>query len=297
MFKQFICAIVSAAAFASPTLGRELFVNNQAGDDRNNGRLPQSTMGGGPVRSVGRALAIASPGDHIVIANTGEPYYEHVSLSTANHSGISAQPMIIQGNGAVLDGSLPVSPDAWEPTSDLFRFRPPNGGFHQLFLGGKPLERIAVEPTAGQLPQLAPGQWCSHQGYIWFFPGPGKLPRDLDLRYAARPVGITLYHVHDVQIVDLIVQGYRIDGVSAHDGCRDIRLGGLILRGNGRSGLAVGGSSQVSADGCTMGDNRTAQVHLSGWSTLSMQLCELLEATAPKMIRTGGRLQIDGAIQ
>ncbi len=80
--------------------------------------------------------------------------------------------------------------------------------------------------------------------------GFGKLPLHYRLSYAKQPVGITLEHVHDVRIVDLVVQGYQRDGVNVHDGVLDALLGGLTLRGNGRCGIAVGGSSQVVVEGC-----------------------------------------------
>jgi hypothetical protein len=110
-------------------------------------------------------------------------------------------------------------------------------------------------------------------------------------------VGITLYQVKNVAILDLTVQGFRTDGINAHDGVVNARLGGLILRGNGRAGLAVGGSSQVSADGCLLGDNGEEQVLQTGYSALSLQLCELLDASAPKITRRGGHLFIDGVEQ
>ncbi|MEX0713437.1 MAG: hypothetical protein WD278_13865 [Pirellulales bacterium] len=46
--------------------------------------------------------------------------------------------------------------------------------------------------------------------------------------------GITLYHMHDVAVVDLIVQGFQLDGINAHDGVRSCYLSGITCRGNGR---------------------------------------------------------------
>jgi hypothetical protein len=293
-----LVAVVVFAVVVAPATAVDLFVNNLGGDDRADGRFANSTIEGGPVRTITRALSLAGPGDHIHIANTGEPYRETVSLSGGDHSGFSVNPFTIIGNGAVLDGSLPVPAGDWENVRDnVFRFRPPRGSHHQLFLAGRPATRRPVEPNSGRLPALLPMEWCSHEGHVYFAAGKGKLPREYPLSYASLPVGITLYHVKHVAVLDLVVQGFHTDGVNAHDGARNVRLGGLILRGNGRAGLAVGGSSQVAADGCLIGDNGTAQVWLSGYSALSLQLCELLEAAAPKIERRGGRLFIDGAMQ
>jgi len=286
-------------------LARQLYVNNVAGNDQADGTAPESTINGGPVRTIGRALQLARPGDFLVIANTGIAYRESLSLSTADHCGTAVRPFTIQGNGAVLDGTQPIAVNAWEPVrGELYRFRPPHGGQHELFFAdGKPVPEVPVDVSSGKLPKLAADQWCSHSGYIYFQMLPGKIPHDYKdmnaLYYAALPVGITLYNVHDVRIVDLTIQGFRRDGVNAHDGVRNARIGGLILRGNGRAGLAVGGSSQVEADGCLAGNNGTAQVIVEGYSTLSLKQCELLRNPAPTIERLGGRarLYINGELK
>jgi hypothetical protein len=294
-FRLFTAMLLVVGCTAAPAQARELFVDNLAGDDGNNGELPTPSLEGGPVRTIGRALAVAKPGDRITVAKTAEPYREQLSLSAANHSGIGAMPLTIAGNGAVLDGSAPVPANGWEfVRKQLFRFRPPRGGFHRLFLAGKPAERVAVDAATGQLPQLTATQWCSHDGYIYFATEANNAPRDYDLTYAALPTGITLYHVHDVVILDLVVQGFQRDGVNAADGVRNCRLGGLTVRGNGRSGLAVSGSSQVGCDGLLAGDNGKAQVHVERWATLDLENCNLLEGSAPAVENRGGRLYVDG---
>ncbi|MCE9605392.1 MAG: right-handed parallel beta-helix repeat-containing protein [Planctomycetia bacterium] len=287
--------------FADAASARQLYISNIAGDDQADGTSPESTVNGGPVRTIGRAIQLARPGDLLVVANTGIAYRESLSLSSADQSGSAVQPFTILGNGAVLDGTLPIPVKAWEAVrGDLYRFHPPQGGWHQLFFAdGKPVAKIPVEAASGKLPTLAPGQWCSHDGYIYFRLEPSKIPHDYTLYYAALPVGITLYHVHDVRIVDLTIQGFRRDGVNVNDGVRNARLGGLILRGNGRAGLVVGGSSQVEADGCLLGNNGSAQTIVDGYSTLSLKQCELLENPAPPIVRTGGhnRLFVNGEMK
>jgi len=297
MPRRLFASLVLAAAVvahADATSGRELFVDNIAGDDGNNGRFPTSSTEGGPVRTIGRALEAATPGDRINVAKTDEPYREQLSLSAAKHSGFNVSPLTIIGNGAVLDGTAPVPADGWEIVrKQLFRFRPPRGGYHRLFLAGKPAVQVPVDPATGRLPALEAEQWCSHDGFIYFATKDESLPRDYGLTYAALPTGITLYHVHDVVIVDLIVQGFQRDGVNAADGVRKCRLGGLTLRGNGRAGLVVGGSSQVGCHGLLVGDNGKSQVRVERWATLSLQDCNVLESAAPAIDRIG-RLYVDG---
>ena len=118
--------LVVVACCAATASARDLFVDNLAGDDGANGDSPTSSLEAGPVRSISRALAVAKPGDTINVAKTAQPYREQISLSAANQSGIHIMPLTIVVNGAVLDGSAPVTPEAWEIVrGQLFRFRPP----------------------------------------------------------------------------------------------------------------------------------------------------------------------------
>src|SRR6266446_3430618 len=116
--------------------GRDLFVNNLAGDDLLDGGTPQSMGAGrGPVQTLRQALWLANAGDHISLTNTGTPYRESVTLFGDKHSGVSTRPFVIDGNGAILDGSAPIPVDAWQHDhDDVFRYRPKRMAYQQLFL-------------------------------------------------------------------------------------------------------------------------------------------------------------------
>ena len=135
-----------------PTVGfaRDVYVNNQIGDDRATGRYEQPRFGGeGPVSSLGRALSIANRGDRIVMADTGVPYREGVTLQAGRNSGEPDRPFVIEGNGATLDGSEPVPPDAWEFwRGEVFRFQPRRFSHQQLFLDDRPLARRTLDANA-----------------------------------------------------------------------------------------------------------------------------------------------------
>jgi hypothetical protein len=287
--RTFSASLFYVLSFAAvhEAAAREIFVSNTLGDDTQNGRYSTSSDVGGPVRSLARAMQVAGPGDHINVANTGVPYREVVSLSGGNNSGFVALPFVIAGNGAVLDGSAPIPDDAWTAMGgDLYRFQPDGGGNLRLFqTDGKPAPEVKLAPGASQLPKLAEGQWCEHDGRAFFQCGFGKLPLHYRLSYAKLSVGITLEHVHDVRIVDLVVQGYQRDGVNVHDGVLNTSLGGLTLRGNGRCGVSVGGSSQVVVEGCLLGDNGQAQVIIDGPSTVGFKGCSIRDKTAPGIVR------------
>src|SRR5262245_50255175 len=159
---------------ASSAAARDIFVNNQTGDDRRGGTLsePQGTLG--PCRTISKALRIAERGDHIVVANTGEPYREGITLQGPRHSGSDVFPFMIVGNGATLDGSVPLADARWEYVGrDTFRTRPPYLSSQVLFLGNQ--RAVRKQPPHGQAPELAPHEWCLTEGQIYFRVEPGKL--------------------------------------------------------------------------------------------------------------------------
>ena len=84
---------VSASASA-----RDIYVNNVAGDDRFSG-VAAATQGAriGPCRTIAHALELAAKGDRIILAATGEPYRESITLQAGRHSGFGDRPFEIVG--------------------------------------------------------------------------------------------------------------------------------------------------------------------------------------------------------
>ncbi len=275
---------------------RDIFVDNVAGDDRATGHQSHHAPdGSGPIQTIGKALHRAQGGDAIVLANTQRPYRESISLVGSCHSGTAQEPFTLRGNGAILDGSAPVPPAAWENyAGPVFRFRPPHLGCQQLFLDDRPATRVFVARTAGGPPDLRPRQWCLLDGQIYFCVDSTKLPRDYRLRYAHNQTGITLYHVEHVLIADLVVQAFQIDGISLHNSARDVSLAGVTCRGNGRSGVTVGGASLADIDHTLLSDNGQAQLLTLPYSETHARHSRLLGYTAPGWVDQGGRVYLDG---
>ena len=93
-------------------------------------------------------------------------------------------------------------------------------------------------------------------------------------------------------IRDLVVQGFQLDGVNAHDGVFGAQLTELTCRGNGRSGISIGGASRVRVEACLVGNNGAAQVRIEGSCKAQLIGCDLLENTAPKIVREGGEVVV-----
>jgi hypothetical protein len=285
------CLVWSVAAPLAA--GRDIFVDNVGGDDRYDGSRPQSFGGNGPCRTIARALRAAEKGDRVVIANTGQPYFGCVTLTGGSHSGFVERPFVIEGNGAILAGTAPVPEDAWEPfNATVVRFSPPRKAYQQLYRDGAALSRRPVSAT-GPLPDLQPLEWCLFRGAIYFRPEDGMLPTDYHLEYAVHPVGLTIYEVRNVVVRGLTIQGFQLDGVNAHDNAFEAVLVNLDCRGNGRSGISVGGASRVVIDSCRASGNGHAQVRTEGYCQTNIVNSDLATDSAPSLLQNGGQVNVE----
>jgi hypothetical protein len=279
-----------------PAAARDIFVSNVQGDDGATGRHPAPAPDrSGPVRTITKALRLAERADRIVLEKSADPYRESISLVGSRQSGFSHDEFVLEGNGAILDGSVPVSSDAWENyRGSIFRFSPPRLGNLQLFLEGKPLRQVPIDRWSDSPPALKPLEWCLHGGYVYLHVEPMKLPDNYALSYTLLRTGITLYHVERVVLRDLTIQGFQLDGVNAFNSARDVRLLRLTCRGNGRSGVTVGGASTVYLVDSLLGNNGEAQLLTLPLSETYLRNAQLLSNTAPGWLDRGGKVSLDG---
>jgi len=279
---------------AAGVAARDIAVSNAAGDDRRDGRTAAITDFAGPVRTIGKALRLARPGDRIVVENTGQPYRETLSLMGRRHGASPIGPLVIEGSGATLDGSVGIPAQRWKHhAGDVFTYQPARLGHQQLFVGGRPALRRPARWSDVAPPPLEPLEWCFWQGTIYFRVEAGRLPHDYELSCCGLQTGITLYSVQGVLIRDLVVRGFALDGVAVHDVVRDARLARVTSRDNGASGVSVRASSLVELDHCTLGGNGTSQLRVDDFARCWLYECELTADTAPAIELTGGRVTID----
>lgn len=291
-----VVVVLGVILAARAALARDVFVDNVAGDDRFDGGSQQTLGGNGPCRTISRALRAAEKGDRIIVANTGQPYFECVTLQGCHNSGYPWKPFILEGNGAILSGLAPVPETAWQPfTANVLRFWPARKAFQQLYRDGLPLVQREA-PESGPLPELQPLEWCLFRGAVYFRPEDGFLPTDYRLEFAFHPVGLTLYEVRHVVVRGFVVQGFQLDGVNAHDNAFDVLLDGLNCRGNGRSGISIGGASRVTIAACLAGNNGEAQVRTEGYCQVRIIGSDLLENTAPGLVKEGGEVSVENPV-
>jgi hypothetical protein len=225
-----------------------IYVDNLRGDDAADGTHPEAIdITSGPVRTIRRGLQLLHLGGTLNIANNNQPYYESMELVGGRLGGTPLRPTVIEGNGAELNGSFPVPMHAWRKVGDrLWKFTPLRKGNYRLILNNRSLPEVLVPPNSRELPEMPDGHWAGWKGSIYLQLSKLDEPKDLDLWYAVRSVGVTLHDVHDVVVRNLKVRHFRIDGVNAHDRAKNVLLENLTAEENGRAGVVSAGTSFVT---------------------------------------------------
>ena len=280
--------LLLASVLASPISARDWFVDNLSGSDSGNGTRVA------PLKTIAKALQRAETGDRLVLNNTGQPYRESITIHGFRHSGTSFSPFQIVGNGAVLDGRKTIDSTRWELYEDnIFRFRPPSLAHQMLYRDDVPAPHRIVK-SRDELSNLETGEWALFQGWLYFAVDSLKTPANYNLSCCALTTGITLYDVQNVKIEGLYVQGFQLDGVNCHDLCDTVELASLNCRGNGRSGVSIGGASRCRLNGVVLGDNYKAQFRSEGYSKVEIANSELIDNRpyGPPLDIQGGQVDV-----
>jgi hypothetical protein len=284
--------ILIVSVLAVEAHGRDIFVDNRSGDDTLTGRSAGGEgTGNGPVRTIAKATRLATPGDRIVLANSGEPYREQVTLQGGKCSGLGPDsPFVLEGNGALIDGTTEVPDEAWQLVGKgIFRFGPLLKSHQTLFIENAPVVRSPVR-RGEPLPRLEPLQCSLVNGWVYLRTEEGAVPQQYHPWCAGMQTGITLYDVRDVVVRNLVVRGFALDGVNAHDDAFNVLLDSVVSSDNGRSGISVGGASHVRIIGCQAAGNHEAQLRSEGYSHVRYSECKFDEATAPAIKQAGGEI-------
>jgi hypothetical protein len=275
LIASFILTSIIGNAASHHAVARDLYVNNDSGSDSHSG------------------ISVAKKGDSIHIANTGVPYQESVSIQNSRNSGLVGKSFRIIGNGATLDGRKKISYDQWTAVGNqIFEFKPPRTSFFILYIDNRPATQIDVPAGASKLPQLEELQWCLFKRKVYFKPANRRLPDAFDVSYTHAQVGITLIDCQHIVIENLIIQGFQLDGINVHDNVFDAQLLEITSRGNGRSGISVGGASRVQIEACLLGNNGAAQLRTEGHSVTTLKNSDLIDTNsqAPAVVSDGGKI-------
>lgn len=103
--------LLIAFLFPAGAMSRDLHVDPVTGSDSNDGVSA-------PVKSIARGIRLAKPGDTVYLA----PGRYYQSAVFHEKHGTEKQPIVLDGQGAILDGSEPVTSSEWEQVAPgLFR--------------------------------------------------------------------------------------------------------------------------------------------------------------------------------
>lgn len=238
--------------------GRTLHVDPAAGDNSHDAIAA-------PVQTIARAVSLAGPGDTVLLSPG--TYYESVNL-TGKH-GLPGQPITVDGQGAVIDGSEPVQVSEWESLGGgLYRkigLMPANrsylGRWYFLWDGRmNRMDRTSKGPKAPfkKLEELLPDEWTYVEAEDAFYL---KLPEgqkleEANIRYPLRASGVILsgtgshlvvrnitcthvyndgFNIHGDQVNTVFENIAAIDcgddGFSAHE-TGECRIDGFTSMGN-----------------------------------------------------------------
>jgi hypothetical protein len=148
-------------------------------------------------------------------------------------------------------------------------------GHYLLLLDGKPVPEHRVPRGARALPGIPEGHWAAWRGSIYYQAPHLDEPPDHPFQLAGDEVGLTLYRVHDVRIVGVTFRHFRLDGVNAHDLCRDVVLEDVTSVENGRAGVAVGGTSEILIRNSRLVGNRMEPLRISELGLVDVQETEI----------------------
>ena len=116
--------IGAVPAVAEPAARAVVYVNNQTGTDQFDGLAPVPAGDGksGPLLTIMAAVKKAPVSAVIQIANTGHDYRESVEIE-GYRKGRANLPLVLEGNGATVNGLVAVPTAGWNPVrDDLYAF-------------------------------------------------------------------------------------------------------------------------------------------------------------------------------
>lgn len=248
MLHHGISHIIILVLLTAPTSSAAvIYVDNQNGSDGHDGLSPEiQTALSGPVRTLRRGAELAQAGDMLFLRNTGKPYFEMLALSGGKHSGSPTRPFVVQGNGSVICGLRQIPSTGWRNVEGgLWQLSLTRKGHYYFFREGIAWPEYLPSEGRFLLTEIPEGYWTAHRGLVYFRLPPDQTPSDSSWTYAAEEQGVSLVDVRHVQIIDLQVLGFRVDGINVDNACRDVTLERVSSEHNGRAGLAAGGSSRV----------------------------------------------------
>jgi hypothetical protein len=246
---KIISAVLLLTAFNATA--SKYYVNNVNGSDTYSGQHANTLAGNGPFKTIAKAIRKISPGDTLIIQNSGVPYTENIRIN--NLKCTKNNPIIIDGQMSTLRGSKPLKIEEWKNVGpSLYRkhivlkenilaryFMVMDGNINRMgrILKGKsaPLKKIS---------NLLPGEWTYVKSEKALYV---KLPKGTKISKAniMEPVlrltsGVQISgNCSFVTVRNLAVEFFWNDGFNIHGNCSSIDFTNILARYNGDDGISA----------------------------------------------------------
>lgn len=226
LFRTILCLLLVPSATSAATY----YVNNKVGDDLNTG-----TTADAPLATIAHAVSLCKTSDTLVLANTGVPYYE--SLKLGRLGGTPQQPLVIEGNGAVLSGLEIIEPARWQKMADGLYLLPvdvqPYGNPFLVNRGQRLNSAESVESLAAE------EHFWDRESGVYFRCAPGKTLESYELAATLNVSGLITTSASYIVCRNLICEHFSNDGFNMHGDCRGIYLENVVARHNGDDGISI----------------------------------------------------------
>jgi hypothetical protein len=263
----------------------DIFVNNRSGRDVKIGSGP--VFDGNlyePLLTIQAAVLRALPGDRIVLMPTDLPYREMVVIPGSRTQGAPVAPIIFEGNGCTIDGTLPISWDYWKPLgARRFAFEGAFLGRRQLFLDGK-LLRPANLASWGSLPELEPESYVYWQGRLVFRTAPDRWIDEYPLALSEIRCGLFIHRASHIVVRNLNIIGCYQDGMQIRGPLEGVRIENCRFAANGRSGLSIINNAEVTLADSFLENNVVAGIINEEFSKLNVVSSALTENPVPAKV-------------
>lgn len=227
------------------------------------------------------AISKAQAGD-IIHLEEGKVYREMASF--IRKKGEVDKPIVLDGHGAILDGSEALDPSKWrevEPglfaNSDMLSYLAGSVVGRWFFLWGGEVRRMGVASKATRAPfkkpsELKPGEWTfvretereeegdgkRWKGTFYLKIDAGKSLADEQIFLPIRSAGVAMNgdSAH-ITIRNVTARYPYNDGFNIHGDCRNIRFENIVAYGCGDDGISAHETSEVYVKGLTSVGNST----------------------------------------
>ena len=228
--------ILTACGALLSLTAADVFVNNQTGSDANDGLAADRAAA-----TFDKAMKVAKPGDRLIIANTGTPYFE--SLFLKGDLGKDGQNFVVEGNGAVVSGLGKL---------DMAKFELKDGQYYYE-LGKKAANlnpKIYINdqqfPEAKDKKNVQPGEFAWTGSSFVFVPAAGKSLQDYELNASLRDSGVVYMSAKNVTVRNLISEHNQNDGFNFHGSCYNLVAENIVGRNNGDDGFSIHEDGEVA---------------------------------------------------